>query len=83
MSTGLTFSDGTSKTTISDITTTKNSNDDTSNGNYSVESDFTDISLTDTMTDANNDEFTIADNPQDTNYYAPIQDNDTSSNCSS
>ena len=81
MSTGLTFGDGTGKPTIGGITTTENTkNDDASDGDYSVENDFTEISLTDTMVDADNNEFTFVEYPQDTNYYAPIQDNDTSSN---
>ena len=32
------------------------------------------------MVDADNDELTIIDNPEDTNYYAPVQDDDTSNN---
>ena len=53
MCTGLTFGDVTSKTTIRVITTTENSdNDGASDGDYSVESDFTEIFLTDTLVDA-------------------------------
>ena len=64
MCTELTFGDGTGKTTIRDITTKENTDDnDTSDGNYSVESDFTEISLTDIMVDADNDKFAIVENP--------------------
>ena len=56
MSTGLTFGDGTGKTTIDYITITKNTkDDDASDGDYSVESDFTEVLLTDTMVDVDKD----------------------------
>ena len=73
--------DGTDKTTIEDITTTENTEDDVaSDGDYSVKSDFIEISLTGTMIDADNDEIEIVGDPQQTNYYAPIQDDHTSNN---
>ena len=52
--------------------------DDASNDDYSVESDFTKISITDTMINADNDEITI--DIRDTNYYTPIQDEEISNN---
>ena len=79
MKSGLTFGDGMGKTTINDITTTKNTeDDDASNDNYFVESDFTEILITDTMVNADDAEITT--DPQDTNYYPPIQDEEISNN---
>ena len=46
-------------------------------GDYSTESDFTTISLTDTIVDADGDEFEMVNNAQQTNYYSPIQDDNT------
>ena len=81
MSAGLLFGDGTDNTTIRDITTTENTeDDDTVDGDYSVKSDFTEISLTDTVADTDNNEFEIMKNPQQANYYTPIQDDGTSNN---
>ena len=40
------------------------------------ESDFTEISITNTMVDSDDDEITI--DPQDNNYYAPIQNDEIS-----
>ena len=69
------------KTTISDITRTKNTeDDDASDGNYSAESDFTEVSLTKTMVNADNHGFTIVDDSQDINYYAPLQYDKNSGN---
>ena len=61
MNSGLTFGDGIGKTTINDITTTENTeDDDTSIDNYSVESDFTEVSISDTMVDDDDDESTLS-----------------------
>ena len=79
MNSGLTCDDGMGKTTINDITTTENTeDDDASSDNYSIESDFTVILITDSMVNADDDEITI--DPQDTNYYKPIQDEEISNN---
>ena len=52
--------------------------DDVSDDDYSVESYFTKISITDTMIDADDDEITI--DPQDTIYYALIQEKEIFNN---
>ena len=73
MNSGITFGGGMGKTTISDITTTKNTEEAyASDDNYYIESDFTEVSLTNTMVNADDDEITA--DSQDTNYYTPIQD---------
>ena len=65
------------KAAISDITTTENTEDDNaSDGDYSVETDATEILITDTIVNADNDEITI--DPEVTNYYTPIQDGEIS-----
>ena len=62
---------------VSTITTTKNTeNYDASDGDYSVESDFTEILITDTMVDTDDDEMTI--DLEDTNYCTPIKDDEIS-----
>ena len=57
MCTGFIFGDRTGNTTILDLATTSNTDDnDASDGDYFIESDFKDISLPDTIVEDNNDE---------------------------
>ena len=77
MNSELTFGDDMGKAAISDITTTENTEDDNaSDGDYSVETDATEILITDTIVNADNSEITI--DPEVTNYYTPIQDGEIS-----